>query len=656
MLRLKWHPKICLRCVTRKLSFIYLRLLKLGLRRSVPLDFRPFKYWLYFLLSAWGTNEIVKSFLPSISSHLNYLYLVLAPYSLFILLKLPKRLARLNLALTIGIHLMLIALVVYGWMRWSPRTTLKLSLIHASQADTSFASNFQWVSVLISHNPRIQVYPQETEGPDGSIAIQFSKNTEGQIAITAIVHCRPLSSLRFRSRIVTDIIRDRELTSVATKRIVQKILKALDLKPFDLGHIYPENDEAAQLYIEGTNALSHFKLATADSLLRKSIDLEPISPISHYKYSIVKYYRGYNDLAREHIKTAIRLCPVTPSNGNSIKGNPTLCKLVGFLLFMNNQLDEAEKVLRQGIAWDPTDLETRFWLAIALKRQGRFEDEITELEQITLIAALYYPIAYAELGVAYMRLALSAENEERYDSYKRKALEANQKYCEYDHDNPFAFVELGHRYKEVGALDQALEIFQKAESLMINQPLHEYRLHTLYGIGEVYFYKDQFDSSAIAFKQACGIAVKREESSSTLANITTMRGVAEFMQGKENVAMSLWSAANKWDPHWWRPVYWQAVCALKSENVEAAKGYALTLDTILVQKRKRDLEEENAPLPSNYYKLLLRGDIAKAEGDSADAKRYYQDAQLLSRAGRHQSFMKRVRERLKLKNHMKLNE
>jgi eukaryotic-like serine/threonine-protein kinase len=143
---------------------------------------------------------------------------------------------------------------------------------------------------------------------------------------------------------------------------------------------------------------------------------------------------------------------------------------LAYAMFWSWDFDESERAFRRAIELNPNDATTRFWYAIRLAAEKRFEESIAEASRGQQLDPVS-PIVTAGLSWSYHLAGRFAESAD----WARKVLEIEPDFI-------IGLSRLGVAYKHLGAHERAVEALQRAVTQSGRNPDHLAQLGQTYAL------------------------------------------------------------------------------------------------------------------------------------------------------------------------------
>ena len=135
-------------------------------------------------------------------------------------------------------------------------------------------------------------------------------------------------------------------------------------------------------------------LEEAQKHYRTSLEIDPNKPWAYYNYGMVLISQKQFKEAEREFRHSLEMDPSADAYVN-----------LGYTLESQGRLDEAEASYRRALAAQPDHREAHFNLARVLERRGKFQEAISQLQEIlstedarTPFFMYYLSIAYAQVG------------------------------------------------------------------------------------------------------------------------------------------------------------------------------------------------------------------------------------------------------------------
>ena len=249
-------------------------------------------------------------------------------------------------------------------------------------------------------------------------------------------------------------------------------------------------------------------LAEAIAELRQAIDLDPtLMPARFYLAHL------YLDLerparAKEELIAALEKAP----------GNPQFLASLGEAERQLNNPQQAVELTRQALQIDPSLLESRYYLGLALFALGRTADAIKELE-LVVNANAGRPDAYVALGTVYNQAG-------RFDD----AIKVLSQGTKLDPSRADLHIQLARAYRSKGLLDRAEAELVRAQpkangTLAASYVEHERLEFDLYvEQGLVKMKRGQLAAAAEALKKALAMEPNDGPANNSLAQVYLRQG------------------------------------------------------------------------------------------------------------------------------------
>jgi TolB-like protein/Tfp pilus assembly protein PilF len=190
---------------------------------------------------------------------------------------------------------------------------------------------------------------------------------------------------------------DRELESVfeIQAEIADVVAATVVPKIIPVQHEDYEPDPAAyQQYLIGRDMLWKRDLRAADAL-EAATELDPNFAAAHAELAVALLIRSPPyDRAKTALETALALEP----------GLPRALAARGLLLWGQSPPDPAgaERVFREALARNPSDVDALNWLSILMREQGNVEESLTLMERAARIDPLH-GVVVSNLALKYIR-------------------------------------------------------------------------------------------------------------------------------------------------------------------------------------------------------------------------------------------------------------
>lgn len=145
----------------------------------------------------------------------------------------------------------------------------------------------------------------------------------------------------------------------------------------------------------------HGKLDFAKQIYEKALETSPDNVVAHHRLAVIDARQGRLAEADQHFKAAMKT------------GHPSVDLLTdyGYALYLHEDLDAAERVLREVVEREPRHTAARNNLALVLGEQGRFDESFQEFRM-----AVDEPEALA--NIAYVKSQMG-EFEDAEKTYHR---------------------------------------------------------------------------------------------------------------------------------------------------------------------------------------------------------------------------------------------
>ncbi|HEX3408487.1 MAG TPA: TIR domain-containing protein [Caulobacteraceae bacterium] len=135
------------------------------------------------------------------------------------------------------------------------------------------------------------------------------------------------------------------------------------------------DDHEVLLWVAGTIVQARGDTATADSMIERSLALNPGASFSWFISGWAKLYLGRFELSFAHFETSLRLNPRSPQRANTLNGMG-LCQLA------MRRFDEAIVLQKQAVQLHPGDQGTAMGLVASLAHAGRIPEARATLQNV----------------------------------------------------------------------------------------------------------------------------------------------------------------------------------------------------------------------------------------------------------------------------------
>ena len=275
--------------------------------------------------------------------------------------------------------------------------------------------------------------------------------------------------------------------------------------------------------VEADDYLSKQKFAEAAALYHDAINKEPKNVSAHNGLGMALGKQFKLEAADVEFDKAIQLDPQN-AMGHVGKAMVAINKLQSSSVTVQRSRDaalkEAESQARQALQLDPASPEAHYYLAQAIREQGRLDEAVTEF-QAALGADPKYSDAYAGLGMARMQQNNWGEAAGNF----QQAILNNS-------GNSTAHFGLGKVFLAQGQLDNAIHEF--------NTALYQYpnSAPTRLALGEAYMQQGNSIAAVKEFQEAIRIKPENPDAYLHIAAIRETRGdvehaIAELRSGLE---------------------------------------------------------------------------------------------------------------------------
>ena len=208
---------------------------------------------------------------------------------------------------------------------------------------------------------------------------------------------------------------------------------------------------------------------------KANIEIDPTFFDSILHLGFVSYRLKQNEEALSYLDQAVKLNPKRPE--------PYL--LLGLTHFQMKEYQQAKVRLEAGIHQDPSNAELHFNLGTAYDKLDRFDDVVKEMEQ-ALALDPEHADALNYLGYSYADRGINVE----------AAVTLTQQAVSLKPHNGYYVDSLGWALYKVGRIDEALEMMQRAVTLVSDDPvIYEH-------LGEIFLLREEHEKAREAWNHS----------------------------------------------------------------------------------------------------------------------------------------------------------